>query len=78
MPMTVDGWRRIKDVFSDALERPAASRAAFVANLCSDDAEVRREVESLLAAHDTAGDFLERPAVSVGSLRECLEAVLFM
>jgi len=44
--------RRAKDVFLAALDRPAADRAAFLAEACGGDAGVRQEVESLLAFHD--------------------------
>jgi tetratricopeptide (TPR) repeat protein len=43
---------RAKDLFLAALERPAAERAAFLAEAYGDDAELRQEVESLLAFHD--------------------------
>jgi non-specific serine/threonine protein kinase/serine/threonine-protein kinase len=56
-------WQRVKDVFQAALDRPAAERPAFLAETCGDDHEVRREVESLLAARRDAGGFLSAPAV---------------
>ena len=42
---------------------PPAERAAFVAEACGSDAELRTEVESLLAAHDGDADFLEAPLI---------------
>jgi formylglycine-generating enzyme required for sulfatase activity/predicted esterase len=42
-------WQRVKALFQAAVERPPAERAAFVAASADDD-DVRREVESLLAA----------------------------
>src|SRR3982750_3587362 len=45
------------------LERAPADRNAFLARECVGDAELRREVESLLAAGAMVDDFLERPAV---------------
>jgi eukaryotic-like serine/threonine-protein kinase len=41
-------------LFAGALERPAAERAAFLAEACPHDPELRAEVASLLAAHDEA------------------------
>jgi serine/threonine-protein kinase len=55
-------WRRVKDVFGGALERPAEARAAFLGAACGGDDGLRREVESLLDARQAAGDFLSRPA----------------
>jgi len=43
-------WRRIEEVFQSALDLSAPERAQFVARECGDDAALRAEVESLLAA----------------------------
>jgi tRNA A-37 threonylcarbamoyl transferase component Bud32 len=43
-------WERIKSVFGAAMEIPAARWPAFLDAECAGDAEVRREVESLLAS----------------------------
>ena len=51
-----------KAIFLDALDLPAASRGAFVARACGDDADLRASVERLLGAHAAADDFLEKPA----------------
>jgi non-specific serine/threonine protein kinase/serine/threonine-protein kinase len=55
-------WLRVKDVFQEALTRPPDARAAFLDEACEADAELRREVESLLASHEEAGRFLSAPA----------------
>jgi predicted Ser/Thr protein kinase len=50
-------------VFARAIELPAgAARDKFVAAQCAGDPALRREVESLLRAHDEAGDFLRAPS----------------
>jgi serine/threonine protein kinase len=56
---TVDRWQAIQEMFHAALEQPAAERAAFVASRCGADSTLRAEVESLLAAHERTGSFLE-------------------
>jgi predicted Ser/Thr protein kinase len=61
--MQTDARRRLKQVFADALARPREDRARFLAAVCDDQA-MRVEVESLLASHDRAGDFLEQPGLS--------------
>ena len=61
--MDSERWRRVDDLFSEALERPAAERDEFLRGAC-DDPSLRREVEVLLAAHERAGSFIERPAFS--------------
>ena len=49
-------------LFHSALGSAPAERAAFLARSCAGRSELRREVESLLAAHDAAGAFLDEPA----------------
>lgn len=51
-----------------ALARPPFARAAFLAEACADDEELRREAESLLAASDSASSFLEHPVGTGASL----------
>jgi tetratricopeptide (TPR) repeat protein/predicted Ser/Thr protein kinase len=45
------GWDRIEQVFGEALARPEAERAAFLAAACGDEAGLRERVAALLAAH---------------------------
>jgi eukaryotic-like serine/threonine-protein kinase len=54
-------WQHVKGLFQAALERPVEARPAFLDRACP-DAEVRQDVESLLASHAEAGHFLESPA----------------
>jgi eukaryotic-like serine/threonine-protein kinase len=58
-PGTEPDWPRVKQIFQDALERPRDLRGAFVSEACGLDQDLRREVESLLAAQDEAGHFLD-------------------
>jgi serine/threonine protein kinase len=48
-------------LFLAALARAPASRSAFLDEACGGDGELRRELESLLAAHEDAGHFLSTP-----------------
>ena len=61
--MTPERWREVKDLFDRALERPDAERAAWLAAERERDADLAAEVDRLLEAHDSAGTFLERPAI---------------
>src|SRR5688572_32386973 len=62
-PMTPERWRAVDAILKGALACEPAGRDEFVAAACGEDDDLRREVASLLAAHDsTADDFLERPA----------------
>src|SRR5438034_8420542 len=51
--MNPDRWRHVADLYEAALEREPAARGAFLAEACREDADLRREVESLLAQEDT-------------------------
>ena len=53
---------RAEETFNSALERPAAERAAFVAEACAEDADLQARVGKLLAAHEQADGFLEADA----------------
>jgi serine/threonine protein kinase/Tol biopolymer transport system component len=46
-------------VFHEALEQDAAARAAYLDAACAADAALRAEVESLLAAHQATGGFID-------------------
>src|SRR5687767_13920051 len=58
----VPDWRRVKEVFQEALALPADERMLRVRQRCGDDLALRTEVESLLETHAQAGSFAERPA----------------
>ena len=48
-------------MFDAALERPAAERRDWLANVCAGDGTLKREVERMLAAHERGGGILEHP-----------------
>ena len=50
--MTPERWQQIKVVLYDALEIPPEKRSEFLAQVCSKDDELRREVESFLVLGD--------------------------
>ncbi|GLC23856.1 protein kinase domain-containing protein [Roseisolibacter agri] len=60
--MTPERWQAVEAVVQAALDRTPAERPAYVATACGDDAELRREVESLLGAAPPTG-FLEHGAM---------------
>ena len=59
--MTPERLSQIEEVFHSAREREPGERAAFLAGACQDDEELRREVESLLAAEGTSSALLGAP-----------------
>ena len=56
-----DQWARVRSLLEEIMARPAEERAAYLAAANINEPDIRREVESLLRAHDDAGDFLEAP-----------------
>ena len=57
--MRVEQLQFIEGLFHRALNLAQGERASFLAEACANDDELRREVESLLAAHERGGNWLE-------------------
>jgi len=58
-----DRWQEVKKVLAGALERAPGERHAYLDQACAEP-DLRREVESLIAAHEQAQtSFLAQPAV---------------
>ncbi len=62
--MTSERWKEVKEVFAAALDRSGSERAAYLDEVCAGDEALRLEVESLLASHQQADEFIESPALS--------------
>jgi serine/threonine protein kinase/dienelactone hydrolase len=61
--VTPERWQEVKKVLAAALERPPGERSAYLDSACTEP-DVRREVESLISAHDrAAGDFMEDASI---------------
>ncbi len=60
--MTADRWRRVEDLYHAASETPEAERGRFLAEACSGDDDLRREVEELLHQSQEPDTLLDRPA----------------
>src|SRR5215813_985324 len=56
----------VTHLFEAALEMLPEEREAFLERACAGDAELRREVQSLLDADDEAGHFMDEPPTNVG------------
>jgi serine/threonine-protein kinase len=61
------GAPRAEDLFAEALDRAAPERRAFVEAAAGGDDSLRDEVFALLAAHESAGDFLETDAIAAAA-----------
>lgn len=60
--MTPEQWAKVNDLFHAALERPADERRAWLTAATGADADLQREVEALIAAHEREPEFMEAPA----------------
>src|SRR5215470_306658 len=59
--MKPERWQQIDKLLEAVLEREPAQRENFLEQACEGDESLRHEVESLLAAHEQAGSFIETP-----------------
>ncbi len=62
--MQADVWKRVEELFRAAQAQPPEKRAEFLEKACPDDAQVRREVQSLLNAAPGAASFLDSSPLS--------------
>jgi serine/threonine protein kinase len=69
----------VRAIFDRALEiESAEERVAYLVQACGADAQVRREVETLLSAHSAAGEFLEvSPAAEISSAADLDPPLMF-
>jgi len=72
--MTPQRFRQIRNVFDALIEREPSTRTMFLEEACQGDEELRTEVQRLIAAHEQAPGWLDKP-VGEG-LREAQEQSL--
>ena len=65
--MTPERYRQVGELYHAALEVEPEKRASFLDEACSGDVELRNEVESLIASHEEAADFIASPALAVAA-----------
>ena len=65
--MTPERFQKVGEIYDAALELESERRKAFLIEACAGDEELRREVESLLIAHESAGGFIDQPAVEIAA-----------
>jgi serine/threonine protein kinase/Tol biopolymer transport system component len=65
--MTPESHRKIGDLYHSASELAPAERSAFLDQTCGGDEALRREIESLLAVRDRAGDYFAGSAMDVAA-----------
>jgi non-specific serine/threonine protein kinase/serine/threonine-protein kinase len=62
--VTTDRWDRTKEVFDAALQQETAARAEYLRRACAGDDSLLNEVQSLLAAYEAAGTFIDQPIMA--------------
>src|SRR5688572_2667028 len=65
--MTPERFEQIAELYGAALELAPEERASLIDSACGADEELRHEVESLLEAHEQAGDFIATPALGMAA-----------
>jgi TolB-like protein/tetratricopeptide (TPR) repeat protein len=65
--MTRERWQEIESIYHAAYARAGGDREQFLGRVCGADAELRREVESLLDMEGRAAAFLEAPAITIAA-----------
>jgi len=65
--MTPERYQQIGEIYHSALELGPKQRVAFLAQACAGDEELLREVESLIASNEQAGEFIHAPALEVAA-----------
>lgn len=61
---------RVESIFQDAADLPSSERSGYLDQACGEDADLRSEVETLLASLDKPSGLLERPLIET-----CLDEV---
>ncbi len=59
--MTPERWRKVEDIFQNALDLSPEERSKYVIETCGNDESLRRDVQLLLSQHDSAGELLDQP-----------------
>jgi TolB-like protein/Tfp pilus assembly protein PilF len=63
--MSPERFKTLDRLYHDALEVEPEQRADFLQRACDGDVALQREIESLLALTEDAGDFIQKPAMDI-------------
>jgi serine/threonine protein kinase len=63
MASSSDRWRQVEGLFYEALDLAPESRSEFLDKKCTGDAELRQEIETLLASAEKPMDLLRQPVL---------------
>ena len=74
--MDRERWLRVIELFHSTLERKPEHRQTYLDAACGGDADLRHQVELLLAKGKEAASFLETPAMGYQTARQTVTAAL--
>jgi serine/threonine protein kinase len=64
-------WLQLKSAFDEALQLDPSQRPGYIDEICALDPELRKEIQSLLAAHGQVSDvFLNTPAAGLEAFQD--------
>jgi len=61
--MKPEQWRRIENLYNQAMELEESQRASFLREVCAGDDGLQQELEALLAREPQMASFLEKPGL---------------
>jgi eukaryotic-like serine/threonine-protein kinase len=65
--MHPERWRQIKEILDVSLSLDPAEREEYLTRVCESDRELRVEIDSLIEAHQDAGDLFDTPPMAESS-----------
>lgn len=68
--MSPEKWQQVSAMFKSALDQPHDARGVFLEKACSGNTSLRKQVEALLAAHEQAESFFDKPVVEISTQEE--------
>ncbi len=74
--MNPERWTQIADLCKEALTYEAEARVRFLDQRCGADADLRREVESLIEVYEAAPEYLETPVMDLEGVADAVEDAL--
>lgn len=66
--MTHENWERLKPLFGQAIDLPSSGRAAFIDEVQHGDAQIGRQLKSLVQAYEKGTFFIDRPMARLDAL----------
>src|SRR5262245_48233331 len=73
--MNPERLQQIKNIFQSAMDVEADERAEFLTQACSGDADLQRDVESLLEAERNSAAVIDRPVFSARAFQDIIRDV---